>query len=167
MQRRILITLLLGFAWLLLAACSNADSVVRRTVEDAAKAVEGSFDLRSLDDVEPFFTTTSEGANEAGLEETWGALQRFADSLPSSDRVQFHSFEVQNVEVHEEAKLAKVTYRLHLSVLRGSEVMFGVVVTQNLALLNTPRGWRISGGDTPQLSEITGQWPPLGSQSSR
>lgn len=35
MQGRILITLLLCFASLLLVGCSNPDSVVRRTVEDA------------------------------------------------------------------------------------------------------------------------------------
>ncbi len=53
-----------------------------------------------------------------------------------------------------------MAYRLHLSVLHNGQVIFGANVTQNLALLRTPRGWRISGGDAPQLEDVRGGWPP-------
>jgi len=63
------------------------------------------------------------------------------------------------VAFHEDAGLAKVTYRLHFSVVRSGVAVFGAKPTQNLALLKTPRGWRISGGDTPQLEDVMGAWP--------
>jgi len=161
MRRWILIGLLLLTGSLLLTACGNNSSAsVRRTVEDAAKAVESGLNQRNLDKVEASFATEAEGANQAGLAETWGALLRFTESLTSSDRIQFHSFAVEEVTVHESDGLARATYRLHLSVLRGSEVLFGFVAIQDLALTKTPRGWRISGGDAAQLSEGVGQWPP-------
>lgn len=165
MRLWIFIGLLLLTGSLLLTACgSNSEATVRGIVADAAKAVESGLNNRNLDRVETFFATEAEGANKAGLEETWGALQRFAESLTSSDRIQFHRFDIEEVTVHESDGLARATYRLHLSVLRGSEVIFGFVAVQNLALSKTPRGWRISGGDAPQLSEVVGQWPPRGSQ---
>lgn len=165
MQRKFLISLILVFAAVLLMACGNSDRAVRKTVEDAATAVEDGLNQRNLAAVEPFFATEAEGANKAGLEETWGALRRFTDSLTSSERIQFHSFDVQSVSVHESGSLAKATYRLHLSLLRGSQVIYGFVAIQNLALIKTARGWRISGGDQAQLSEITGSWPPPGASS--
>ena len=158
--------MLVAGAWLLLACGSSSEAAVRGTVEAAAVAAEEGLNRRNLDQVQPFFATEAEGANPAGLAETRGALQRFAESLTSHDRVQVHSFDVQEVAVHESGNLARATYRMHLSVLRGSEVIFGVVAVQNVALLRTPRGWRISGGDQAQLSEVVGWWPPPGSQSS-
>ncbi|MFO7539151.1 MAG: hypothetical protein R6X32_14010 [Chloroflexota bacterium] len=50
--------------------------------------------------------------------------------------------------------------RLHFSVVRGNTAIYSAQATQNLALLKTVRGWRISGGDTPQLEDVTGVWPP-------
>ena len=167
MQRKLLINLILFFVASLLTACGNSsDGAIRKSVEDAATAVEDGLSQRNLDAVEPFFATEAEGANQAGLEETWGAMRRFTDSLTNSERIQFHSFEIQNVSVHESGNLAAVTYRLHLSVLRDSQVMYGFVAVQNLALIKTARGWRISGGDQAQLSEITGQWPPGASRGA-
>jgi hypothetical protein len=164
-QPWILIGLLLVTGGLLLTACGNsAEAIVHKTVEDTAKAVESGLNKRNLDKVATFFATEAEGANKAGLEETWGALQRFTESLTSSDRIQFHNFDVEEVTVHESDGLARATYRLHLSVLRSSEVIFGTVAIQDLALSKTPRGWRISVGDAPQLSEIVGQWPPRSRQ---
>lgn len=58
------------------------------------------------------------------------------------------------------AGLAKVTYRLHVSVMRGGQAIFGANATQDIALLKTPRGWRISGGAAPRLEDMTGTWPP-------
>ena len=78
----------------------------------------------------------------------------------SDGSVQIHSFNIEDVEVHEDGGLARVTYRMHLSVIRGGAATFTIRFTQNLAVLRTPRGWRISGGDTPQIEETTGIWPP-------
>lgn len=81
-------------------------------------------------------------------------------ALPNTNAVQFHSFDVQAVEVHEEAGLAKVAYRLHFSVIRSGQAIYGAKATQDIALLKTPRGWRLSGGDEPQLEDVVGSWPP-------
>jgi len=80
--------------------------------------------------------------------------------LPNSSAVQFHSFDILAIEVHEDAGLAKVTYRLHFSVIRNGQAIFSAKATQSIALLKKPRGWRISGGDAPQLEDVTGAWPP-------
>lgn len=152
---------------LLLGACSTrSEAAVRQTVEEAAQTVEKGLNRHSLDRVQPYFATAAEGANAAGLAETWGALQTFAASLIPSDRVQFHSFDVEEVIVHEQGNLARASYRLHMSVLRDSQVVFGLVATQNLALTRTGRTWRISGGDQAQLSEVVGQWPLPGSAAA-
>lgn len=145
-----------------LTACSSGESDVRKTVKAAADAAQSGLNRRNLSTVAPFFATTEEGANVAGIGETWEALRTFAGQLGSSDQVQFHSFDVESVAVHEENRLARVTYRLHFSVVRNRLPIYSAMVTQNLALLRTPRGWRISGGDAPQLGDITGQWPPRG-----
>lgn len=159
--RRFLLVLTLVVAALLIVACDRSEFTVRTTVENAASAAEAGLARGDMTDVQPFFATTADGANQAGLDETWGALQRFAASLDNSSGVQFHSFDVLETRVHESGGLAAATYRLHMSVLRNGEVTFGAVVTQNLALLKTPtRGWLISGGDEPQLSEVQGRWPP-------
>lgn len=155
----LIVVALIGVAFLF-AACDQSEFTVRTTVENAAKAAEAGLARGDVSGVQPFFATTADEANQAGLDETWGALQSFAASLDNSSRVQFHSFDVLETRVHEDGGLAAVTYRLHMSVLRNGEVAFGAVVTQNLALLKTPRGWLISGGDEPQLREVQGQWPP-------
>jgi hypothetical protein len=163
MKRWIGISIVVGLGVLFLSACGaggSSDSAVRKTVEDALKAAETGLNNHNVNGVDPFFATAAEGANADGLGQTRDALSAFAASLSGSDQVQFHDFAIQNVEVHDSAGLAKVTYQLHLSVVRsGSQLAFGATVTQDLALLRTPRGWRISGGDQPQLSDVKGQWP--------
>ncbi len=150
---------LLG-AMLILAGCDKSAFTVVTTVDNAGKATEVALTTgRDLSTVQKFFATEEEGANQVGLDETWGALQRFAASLDNSSRVQFHSFDVLNTKIHESGGLATATYRLHLSVLRNGEVVYSAISTQDLALMKTPRGWLISGGDEPQLSEVQGQWP--------
>jgi hypothetical protein len=154
--------LLLGVA-LTLAACDRSAFTVSTTVENAARAAETALARdRNLSTVRPFFATVEDGANPAGLDETWGALERFAASLDNSTRVQFHSFDVVNTKVHENGGLATAAYRLHMSLLRNGEVIFSAVVTQNLALLKKNGSWTISGGDAPQLTEVQGQWPEVG-----
>ena len=145
---------------LALAARGTPEGAVRKTVEDAAKAAEAGLNQHDLGTVEPFFATTAEGANQAGLGQTLGPLRMFTTHLGAGDQVQVHSFQVPSVAVHESSGLARATYRLHFSVVRGGTAVYTAVITQNLALLRTPRGWRISGGDQPQLSDVVGQWPP-------
>lgn len=163
MKRWVGISMVVGLVLLVLTAWGaggSSDSTVRKTVEDAFQTVETGLNNHNINTVDPFFATTAEGANADGLQQTRDALYAFAASLGGSDQVQFHDFAIQNVEVHDSAGLAKVTYQLHLSVVSsGSQLAFGATITQDLALLKTPRGWRISGGDQPQLSEVKGQWP--------
>ncbi len=125
-------------------------------VQTAALAGLNSRNPGALDD---YFATAAEGAVAAGLAETQQAYKIFAAQLPNSSAVQFHSFDILAIKVHEDAGLAKVTYRLHFSVIRNSQAIFSAKATQSIALLKTPRGWRISGGDAPQLEDVTGNWP--------
>jgi hypothetical protein len=59
-----------------------------------------------------------------------------------------------------EEREARVSYRLHFSVVRRGTAVYSAQASQNLALLKTARGWRISGGDAPQLEDAVGVWPP-------
>lgn len=139
---------------------STPEDDIRKTVEGAANVVGAAVNRRDLTAVEPFFATPAEGANLAGLGQTIGQLRSFTTHLNAGDQLQIHSFQVQSVAVHASGGLARATYRLHFSVMRGGAAIFTSVVTQNLALLKTPRGWRVSGGDQAQLSDVVGQWPP-------
>jgi ketosteroid isomerase-like protein len=166
MKRWILLSMLLIAVAGLLAACGGAEVTVRKTIEEAAAAIEDGLNQGDLAQVQTLFATEAEGANSDGLANTWQALQTFSQGLTNSDRVQVHSFDVQEVAVHEQGNLARATYRLHLSVLRDGQVAFGFVATQNLALMRTGRQWRISGGDQAQLTDVVGQWPLPDTQSS-
>lgn len=132
-----------GLTWLF---GGGEDQAVRRLVEEVQVAALTGLNRRSANTLDEYFATVAEGAQAAGLAQTQQAYQAFVAGLTSADAVQFHSFDLQTVEVHEEAGLAKVSYRLHLSVIRNGQVIFGAKATQSLALLKTPRGWRISGG---------------------
>jgi hypothetical protein len=136
------------------------DQSVRSLVEEVQTAALAGLNRRNPNALDDYFATTTEGAQTAGLTQTQQAYKDFIAELTSNDSVQFHSFDIQTVEVHQETKLAKVTYRLHFSVIRNGIVIFGAKTTQALALLKTPRGWRISGGDGAQLEDVNGPWPP-------
>ena len=149
-----------GLLLVALALRGTPEGDIRKTVQEAANATEAGVNRRDLGAVEPFFATPAEGANLAGLGQTIGQLRTFTTHLNAGDQLQVHSFQVQSVAMHESGGLARATYRLHFSVMRGGAAVYTAVVTQDLALLKTPRGWRISGGDQPQLSDVVGQWPP-------
>lgn len=136
------------------------ESAVRTTLQEAVRATEAGLNRHDLSDVEPYFATASEGANLAGLGQTLGPLRLFANHLNTGDQVQIHRFEVPSVAVHISDGLARATYRLQFSVVRGGTAIYSADVTQNVALLKTARGWRISGGDQPQLTNVLGTWPP-------
>lgn len=150
---------LVGMA-LWLGACRGTADNVEQTVRQAAEAAKTGLSAGDLSAVEEYFATQSEGANADGLSLTIGALRNAASQLPSGAEVQFHSVDVQSVEVHDERGVARATYRVHFSLLRANILVYGAVVTGDLALMKTPRGWRISGGDAPQMSEAKGIWPP-------
>ncbi len=139
---------------------SAPEGDIRKTVQGAANVIELAVNRRDLSGVEAYFATPAEGANLAGLGQTIGQLRSFTTHLNGGDQMQVHSFQIQSVAVHESDGLARATYRLHFSLIRGGAAIYTAVVTQDLALLKTPRGWRISGGDQPQLSDVSGQWPP-------
>lgn len=153
----VLTALVLGLTWLF---GGGEEQAVRGLVEEVQTAALAGLNRRSANALDDYFATVTEGAQAAGLTQTQQAYQEFVTGLTGNDSVQFHSFDIQTVEVHEEANLAKVTYRLHFSVLRNGQVIFGAKATQDLALLKTPRGWRISGGDVAQLEDVIGTWPP-------
>ena len=136
------------------------DRAVRRVIDEVQTAALAGLNSRGPNALDEYFATEAEGAQAAGLAETQQAYKAFVAELPNSSRVQFHSFDILDIEVHEDAGLARVTYRLHFSVIRNGQVIFGAKAVQDVALLKTPRGWRISGGDTPQLEDVTGNWPP-------
>jgi len=133
---------------------------VRGVIDEVQTAALAGLNSRNPNAFDDYFATEAEGAVAAGLAETQQAYKIFVAQLPASRAVQFHSFDILAIEVHEDAGLAKATYRLHFSVIRDGQALFSAKATQNIALLKTPRGWRISGGDAPQLEDVTGTWPP-------
>jgi hypothetical protein len=113
-----------------LAACRSSESAVRKTVKAAADAAQSGLNRRNLNAAALFFAAAEERANAVGIGEMWEALQTFAGQLGNSDQVQFHSFDVESVAVHEENKPARVTYRLHFSVVRNGLPIYSAVATQ-------------------------------------
>ena len=154
----VLVAFVVGAAWLTQRGAE--ERAVRRVIDEIQSAALTGMNSRNPDALDEYFATEAEGAVAAGLTETQQAYKDFIAQLPGNNAVQFHSFDIIALEVHEDAGLAKVTYRLHFSVIRSGQVIFSAKATQNIALLKTPRGWRIMGGDAPQLEDVTGNWPP-------
>lgn len=138
----------------------SSEGEVRRVVEQAQTVAVDGMNQHNPNALDSYFATVTEGAQATGLAETQQAYQNFVTQLPSGTTIQIHSFDITGAEVHEDAGLARVTYRLHLSVIRSSSAIYTITFTQDLAVLKTARGWRISGGDTPQVENVTGIWPP-------
>jgi hypothetical protein len=161
MKRIISFVVLLGLiasaAWLVQRGAE--ERAVRRIIDEVQSLALTSLNTQNPNALDEYFATEAEGAQATGLVETQQAYKDFVAQLPNSSMVQFHSFDLQDLEVHEDAGLAKVTYQVHFSVING-QAIFSAKATQSLALLKTPRGWRISGGDAPQLEDVIGNWPP-------
>lgn len=153
-----LTVLLAGGAWWFQAG--SEERAVRQVLSDMQAAALSGLNRRDAAALDAYFATQADGALPDGLAETQQAYRDFAAALPGNNAVQFHSLEIQSLQVHKDAGLAKVTYRLHFSVLRSGQVIYSARAEQNLALVRTPRGWRIMGGDAPQLFDVTGAWPP-------
>jgi ketosteroid isomerase-like protein len=153
----ILVALVAGVAWLVQRGAG--ERAVWGVIDEIQTATLNVLNQRQPDALDDYFATEAEGAVAAGLAETRQAYKDFVSHLPGNNAVQFHSFDILALEVHEDAGLAKVTYRLHFSVIRSGQAIFSAKATQDIALRKTPRGWRISGGDAPQLEDVIGNWP--------
>lgn len=156
----IVLVVLAGSAIWLVRQRGAEERDIRQFMDEAQSAALVGLNRRNPDALDVYFATEAEGAQATGLVETQQAYKDFVAQLPTNSAAQFHSFAITGVEVHEEGGLARVAYRLHFSVVRGSTAVFSAQATQNLALLKTPRGWRISGGDAPQFEDMVGAWPP-------
>jgi hypothetical protein len=153
-----LLAVVAGAAWLVQRGAE--ERAVRRVLDEVQTAALSGLNQRHPEALDEYYATVAEGAQAAGLAETQQAYKDFVAQLPGNNAVQFHSFDITALEVHEDAGLANVSYRLHFSVVRGGQAIYSAQATQTIALLRTPRGWRIMGGDAPQLEDVTGAWPP-------
>ncbi len=146
------------------AACrpgSPNEGEVRGVVINADRAMEEAFSSKGdIAAVEQYFATPEEGADPGGLANTRDALWKaFGDHPRASALIEFSNFRIADVQVHSSSGLAKVTYQIDVRMVHSGNVGTATV-TQDLALLKTKtRGWRISGGDAPQVSNVVGQFP--------
>lgn len=145
-----------------LAACvgSPDENAVRGTVGNFAgtlqDAITGKAKSSALD---AYFATVADGANEQGLVNTRDAYAKMLnDHVSGVSLVQLSDFRITSVEVHQSGGLAKVTYQMNLRIVHGTE-QGTATLTQDLALLKTSRGWRISGGDPWRYSNVVGMLP--------
>lgn len=135
----VLLAIIVGAGWLVQRGAE--ERAVRRVIAEVQSAALTGLNSRNPDALENYFATEAEGAQAAGLAETQQAYKDFVAQLPGNNAVQFHSFDIRAREVHEDQGLAKVTYRLHFSVIRNNQAIFSAKATQNIALSKTPRGW--------------------------
>ncbi len=154
----VVFAVLVGAGWLFQRGAQ--ERAVRRVLDEVQTAALGGLNRRNASALDAYFATVAEGAQAAGLAETQQAYKDFVGQLPGNNAVQIHSFDITALEVHQQAGLAKVAYGLHFSVIRSGQAIFSATATQDIAMLKTARGWRISGGDAPQLEDVTGSWPP-------
>lgn len=144
------------------AACAgNAD-------ENEVRGIVGNFE-QTLEDaiagkgnpagLDAYFATVADGANEQGLVNTRNAYAKLLDDHDSGvSLVQLSDFRITDVQMHQSSGLAKVTYELKIRIVHGSD-QGTARLTQDLALLKTSRGWRISGGDPWRYSDVVGMLP--------
>lgn len=146
--------------WLAACAGTPSENAVRSAVVNFERALQdtiaGKAKLAAMDD---YFATTADGANAQGLVNTQTAFQTMIENHVSGmSLVQFSNLRLTAVEVHESDGLAKVTYQMDIRIVHGTQEGTATL-TQDLALLKTPRGWRISGGDPWRYSNVVGTLP--------
>ncbi len=160
-MKRLFILLLFLLLFSIAACAGNSDeNAVRGTVGNFERRLEnviaGKAKVAALDD---YFATPAEGANEQGLTNTRDAYASMLNNHVSGvSIVQLSNFRITNVEVHQSGGLAKVTYQMDIRIVHGTN-QGTATLTQDLALLKTPRGWRISGGDPWRYSNVVGTLP--------
>ncbi|MBI3915109.1 MAG: hypothetical protein HY327_13100, partial [Chloroflexi bacterium] len=120
-------------------------------------AIDGKLAVAALN---PYFATPEEGANAQGLINTRDAFQKMVnDHVSGVSLVQLSNFRITEVQIHQSGGLARVKYQMDIRIVHGTE-QGTATLTQDLALLKTAwRGWRISGGDTAQVSNVVGKLP--------
>lgn len=153
------LVLAVGALWLVRQGNAEERAIRALLAEVQADALTG-LQRRNPQVLEAYFATRTEGAQAAGLAETEQAYRDLVVGLPANSTIQVHSFDLSRPEVHKDAGLARATYRLHFSLVRNGAAVFSAKATQNLALLKTGRGWRISGGDALQFEDVSGAWSP-------
>lgn len=160
-MKRLLILLALLMLMILAACAGNPDeNAVRGTVGNFAgtlqDAIAGKAKPAALD---AYFATLADGANEQGLANTRDAFANMLNNhVSGTSLVELSNFRITNVQVHQSDGLAKVTYQMNIRIVHGTE-QGTATLTQDLALLKTPRGWRISGGDPWRYSNVVGMLP--------
>lgn len=147
---------------LILAACAGSadETAVRGTVANFEQTLEGVIagkaKVAALDD---YFATAAEGANAQGLVDTHDAFVSMVnDHVSGASLVQLSNFRITNVQVHQAGGLARVTYQVDVKIVHGAQ-QGTATKTQDLALLKTPRGWLISGGDPWRYTNVVGTLP--------
>ncbi len=123
-----------------------------RVIDEVQSTAFSGLNQRHPDMLDEYFATEAEGAQVAGLAETQQAYKDFVSQLPGNNALQFHSFDITALEAQrtrEDAGLAKVTYRLHFSVIRNGQAIFSAKATQDIDLAAgvspaaTRRNWRM------------------------
>ncbi len=72
MPRRLFLAIRLVAAAWLLVGCGSSEASVRKTVEAVAQVVDEGLNQRDLGRIQTYLATEAEGANVAGLADTWG-----------------------------------------------------------------------------------------------
>jgi hypothetical protein len=98
----VLFAIVIGIA--LLTQQGAEERAVRRVIDEIQSAALNGFQLNNPNALDTYFATVQEGAVAAGLTETQQAYQDFVAKL-SGSTVQFHSFDIKAIEVHEDARL--------------------------------------------------------------
>lgn len=146
----------------ILAACGGnpEENAVRGIVgsfeQTLQAAIEGKAKPAALND---YFASAEDGANIQGLANTRDAFTNMLNNhVNGLSLVQLSDFRITDVQVHQNGGLAKVTYQMDIKIVHGTQ-QGTATLEQNLALLKTPRGWRISGGDPWRYSNVVGTLP--------
>lgn len=162
MKKLFMLALLVSALPFVLAGCAgNADeTAVRGTVTSFEQTLEnvvaGKAKVAALDD---YFATAAEGANTQGLVDTHDAfVQMVNDHVSGVSLLQLSNFRITTVQMHSSGGLARVTYQVDIKIVHGTQ-QGTATKTQDLALLKTPRGWRISGGDPWRYTNVVGTLP--------
>lgn len=114
-----LAVLVIGGGWLLTRG--SDERAVRQVMDEVQTAALVGLNRNNPNALDGYFATEAEGAVAAGLQLTQTAYKDFVNALPGSNMVQFHSFDLRAVAMHESGGLARVTYRLHFSVIRNNQ----------------------------------------------
>lgn len=162
MKKLFITAVLIAILPFVLAACAGSpdENAVRGTVANFEQTLENVIAGKAKDTaLDDYFATVADGANEQGLVNTRDAFHKMVEEhVSGASLVQLSNFRITDVQVHQGGGLARVTYQVDVKFVHGTQQGTGTK-TQDLALLKTPRGWRISGGDPWRYSNVVGTLP--------